>query len=422
MDTPAHLVAHVDDLCREARPAATAVAVMEPVQRTRAIQAAADAVAAQGELILAANAADLAQAASDGLSSAMLDRLRLDADRLAGVVADMRAVASQRDPVGRLLEERTISQGLELQKVSVPLGVVCVIYESRPNVTCDAAALCLRSGNACILRGGKEAVATNRAFAAAIQAGLAKASTPSQAVQLVMEQDRALVPELLSREGDIDLVVPRGGEGLIRRVVAISRIPVVKHDKGLCSLYVHTAADPAMAAELAVNAKCQRPGVCNAIENLLIDRSALASHLPAIAAALTAAGVDLRADAEALAHCPGATAASDEDFDTEYLALVLAIKTVAGLDEAIRFTNTRGSHHSDAIVTADPAAAERYLREVDSAAVYHNASTRFTDGGMFGLGAEVGISTNRLHARGPMGADDLTTYKFVIRGAGQARA
>jgi len=348
--------------------------------------------------------------------------LHLDAERLAGVVADLRQVAAQPDPVGHVFEERHIVDGLHLQKVAVPIGVICIIFESRPNVTVDAAALCLRSGNACILRTGKEAVHSARALAAAFRRGLQQAGVTEDAVQLVGEQDRALVPALLARDDAIDLVVPRGGEGLIRAVVEVSRIPVVKHDKGVCSLYLHRDADAAMAGELVINAKCQRPGVCNAIENLLVDAEAAERLLPALDAVLYAAEVEVRADESARVHMPHAVATSEADWDEEYLAKILAVKTVAGLDEAIAFTNEHGSHHSDGIVTADAVAAERYLAEVDSAAVYHNASTRFTDGAQFGLGAEVGISTNRLHARGPMGAADLCTYKFVVRGTGQARS
>ena len=412
---------HVEDLCSRAKPAAKALALLSNEQRVEALECCAKALEAAEAAITAANEKDLIAAKEANLSSAMVDRLKLDAGRLKGVIADLRAVAAQHDPVGRLLEEREINQGLKLHKVSVPLGVIAIIFESRPNVTVDCAALCLRSGNACILRGGREAAHTNQALADALQAGLAQSAVPSDCVQLVRESDRALVPILLSRDDAIDLVIPRGGEGLIKAVCEVSKIPVVKHDKGVCSLYVHAEADLAMAVELVTNAKAQRPGVCNAIENLLIDRSVLDSHLPAIASALQAAGVSLRCDKASLAKIPGAEAASDEDYDTEYLALILAIKTVDGLDEAIAFTQAHSSQHSDGIITNNSKAAERYLSSVDSAAVYHNASTRFTDGGQFGLGAEVGISTNRLHARGPMGCDELCTYKFVVRGVGQAR-
>jgi len=413
--------AHVEQLCARARPAGHAIACSEDALRMAALEAAAQAIEADAEAILAANAEDCAAAETAGLSPALRDRLRLDAERLAGVVGDLRGVAAQGDPVGRVLEQRTLQNGLGIAKVSVPLGVVCIIFESRPNVTVDAAALCLRSGNACILRGGKEAVHSNRALAAAFRRGIAEAGLPADAVQLVQDQDRALVPLLLVRDDAIDLVVPRGGEGLIRHVVEVSKIPVVKHDKGVCSLYLHAAADPAMAVELVLNAKCQRPGVCNAIENLVVDAVAASDLLPALDDALHAAGVEIRADERARTHMAHAVVAGDGEWDAEYLDLVLAVKVVDDLDAAIAFVNAHSSHHSDGIVTADAAAAERFLHEVDSAAVYHNASTRFTDGAMFGLGAEVGISTNRMHARGPMGAAELCTYKYVVRGSGQAR-
>ncbi len=412
---------HVADLCARGRPAARAVAVLSDATRRQALLAAADAIAAAGEAIRAANARDVAQGRADGLSDAMIDRLRLDGKRLDGVIADLRAVADLPDPVGAVLERRTIAQGMPAEKVAIPIGVVAIIFESRPNVTVDAAALCLRSGNACILRGGKEAVHSNRRLAEAFRAGLAAAGVPTDAVQLVQEQDRALIAKLLARDDAIDIVVPRGGEALIKAVVACSRVPVIKHDKGVCSLYVHAQADLAMALRLIVNAKVQRPGVCNAIENVLVDAVVADRFLPLLAAEMARQGVELRADLLALPLLPGAKPASEADWSTEYLALILAVKTVAGLDEAIAFVARYGSQHSDGIVTADLVAAERFLREVDSACVYHNASTRFTDGGQFGFGAEVGISTNRLHARGPMGLRELCTYKWVVRGTGNVR-
>ncbi len=415
------LDAHLDALCTRAVPASRWVAVLDDERRRAALLAAATALETDAWAIVEANTEDLQVAEANGLSAAMLDRLRLGSERLAGVIADLRAVAELPDPCGRVLEERTIAQGLRLQKVSVPIGVVAIIYESRPNVTVDCAALCLRSGNACILRGGTEAVRTNRALATAFRAGLETTDCPPDAVQLVMDQDRELVNRLLKRDDAIDLVVPRGGEGLIRAVVEASTIPVIKHDKGVCSLYLHEGADPAMAETLVVNAKCQRPGVCNAIENLLVDAAVAPSLLPRIGAALVERGVELRADAAAAPHLPRTVPADEADWETEYVDLILAVTVVDDLQGAIAFTNLHGSHHSDGIVTADAAAAERYLREVDSCCVYHNASTRFTDGGQFGLGAEVGISTNRLHARGPMGIQELCTYKYVVRGTGQAR-
>lgn len=420
-DRTAIITAHVDELCQRARPAAGVLATAPDALRVAGLEAAAMAIEADAAAIQAANQADLEAAEANGLSRAMIDRLNLQGERLAGVVADLRAVAGQRDPVGRVLEQRTIAQELKLDKVSVPIGVVAIIFESRPNVTVDCAALCVRSGNACILRGGKEAVHSNQALAAAFAAGLAEVGLPADAVQLVAEPDRELVPVLLSRDQSIDLVVPRGGEGLIRAVCEVSRIPVVKHDKGVCSLYVHAAADLAMATELVLNAKVQRPGVCNAIENLLIDAAVVDSHWPALAAALQAEGVSLRGDTRACAAASDVIPATDDDWDTEYLDLILSVAVVDDLAAAIAFTNRYSSGHSDGIITADADAAEAYLHQVDAAAVYHNASTRFTDGGQFGLGAEVGISTNRLHARGPMGIDELCTYKYVVRGSGQAR-
>jgi len=414
---------HVDDLCRRARPAATLVAVLPDAERQRALLAAADALAGQADTIRKANARDVAQAHTDGLAPAMIERLRLDGKRLDTVIADLRSVATLPDPVGRVLDTFTIAAGIQTQKIAVPIGVVACIFESRPNVTVDVAGLCLRAGNACILRGGKEAVHSNRALAEAFRAGLTAAGFPTDAVQLVQDQDRALIPLLLAREDAIDIVIPRGGEALIRAVVACSKVPVIKHDKGVCSVYVHAAADLAMAERIVLNGKVQRPGVCNSIEHILVDRSIAAVALPRLGAALMAAGVELRADVEAMALLPAGTiAATEVDWSTEYLALILAIKIVTDDREAIQFTNRFGSHHSDSIVTQDHIVAERYLRQVDSACVYHNASTRFTDGGQFGFGAEVGISTNRLHARGPMGLAELCTYKYVCRGNGQVRA
>ncbi|MCS6969707.1 MAG: glutamate-5-semialdehyde dehydrogenase [Planctomycetota bacterium] len=415
------IAAHVAELCQRARPAARQLARLPAEARAAALRAAADALAQRADSIRAANQRDVARAREEGLSAALIDRLRLDGDRLDGVIRDLRAVAELPDPVGAVLERRTIAQGMLAEKVAVPIGVVAVIYESRPNVTVDAAALCVRSGNACILRGGKEAGESNRALAEAFRAGLAAAGAPADAVQLVGIQDRALVPRLLARDDAIDLVIPRGGEQLIKSVVACSRVPVIKHDKGVCNLYVHASADLEMALRIAINAKCQRPAVCNAIENLLVDAALADAFLPRLATAMRERGVELRACPRALPLLPGAVPASEEDWATEYLALILAVKVVDGLDDAIAFIARYGSQHSDAIVAADEAAAARFLAEVDSACVYHNASTRFTDGGQFGFGAEVGISTNRIHARGPMGLRELTTYKWVVRGQGNVR-
>jgi glutamate-5-semialdehyde dehydrogenase len=413
---------HVADLCARARPAARIVARQPAERRRAALNAAADAITTAGDAIRAANARDIDQARSDGLSNAMIDRLRLDGKRLDGVVSDLRAVAALPDPVGAVLERRAIIQGIPAEKIAVPVGVVAIIYESRPNVTVDTAALCLMSGNACILRGGKEAVHSNRALAEAFRTGIAAAGLPLDAVQLVQDQDRALVPKLLARDDAIDIVIPRGGETLIRAVVQCSRVPVIKHDKGVCSLYVHADADLAMALRLAVNAKAQRPSACNSIENLLVHAAVKDHFLPLLAAEMEKQQVELRADPRALPLLPGAKPATEADWSTEYLELILAVAVVDGLDQAIDFIARHGSQHSDGIVTGDTATAERFLAEVDSTCVYHNASTRFTDGGQFGFGAEVGISTNRLHARGPMGLRELCTYKWVVRGSGNVRA
>jgi glutamate-5-semialdehyde dehydrogenase len=408
-------------LVARAQPASRSAAALSGAQKSDALEAAAQALEADAALIVAANQRDLAAGAANQLSSALIDRLLLDRERLAGVIADLRRVAHLPDPAGRLLETRGLDGGLTLEKVAVPIGVVAVIYESRPNVTVDTAGLCIRSGNAVLLRGGKEAAETSDALVSAMRRGLAGAGFNPDMVQLVKVQERSFVGELLQCTEGIDLVVPRGGPGLIKAVVEQSRIPVVKHDKGVCSVYVHHAADLAMAEAIVVNAKTQRPGVCNAIENLLVDAQIAAVALPRLGAALLEKGVALLADERALPLLPGAQPAVPSDWSTEYLDLTLAVKVVDDLDDAIAFVARYGSHHSDAIVTDDAAAATTYLGAVDSAAVYHNASTRFTDGAMFGLGAEVGISTNRLHARGPMGLAELCTYKYVVRGNGQTR-
>lgn len=416
----------MEELARRARQAAAALALAPAADKDRALHAMADELLAAEPEILAANTADLVAGRAAGLSAALLDRLALDAPRLAAVAAGVRAVAARPDPVGRPLREWTHANGLRFTKVSVPLGVIGFIYESRPNVTADAAALCLKSGNAVILRGGSEALATNRVIAAALQRGLARAGLPRDAVQLVPDADRAAVPLLCGLTGLIDLIIPRGGRGLIETVVAHARVPVIKHYDGICALYVDAAADLAMAENLAVNAKCSRPGVCNAIETLLVHRAVAGEFLPRAGRVLSARGVQVRGDAEALAALGGAQpplviAATPEDYRTEFLDLILAVRVVGGVGEAIAHIAAHGSHHSDAIVTADAAVAERFLNAVDSAAVYWNASTRFTDGGEMGFGAEIGISTDRLHARGPMGLEELTTYKYVVRGTGQAR-
>lgn len=409
-------------LAHAARDAATALRRSTAEQRSAAIAAMAAALRDEAEPILAANATDLAAARVAGLAPALLDRLTLDAARLQAVARGLDAIATLPDPVGRVLTDTTRPNGLRVQRVRVPLGVIFMIFESRPNVTAEAAALCLRAGNAALLRGGSEARHTNAAVGRALRQALAASALPTDAIQVLTDARHAVVNELLTRDADIDLVIPRGGERLIHAVVALSRIPVLKHYKGNCHVYVDAEADLAMAAEIAVNAKVQRPGVCNAMEHLLVHVDVAGAFLPALGARLHAAGVELRADARAHALLPAAHAATDADWDAEYLDLVLGVKVVDSLDDAIAHVNRFGSRHSDAIVTANAQTAGRFLTEVDSASVLWNASTRLADGGEYGLGAEIGISTDKLHARGPMGAEELTCAKWVVTGTGQLRS
>ena len=420
------LAAQIRALAERARAATPALAQASADAKNRALHAMADELLASRAEILAANAQDLAAGEKAGLSGAMLDRLRVDEKRLHAMAEAVRAVALLPDPVGRVQREWKHANGVQFSKVSVPIGVIGIIYESRPNVTSDAAALCLKAGNAVILRGGSESFASNRAIAAALARGLARAGLPAEAVQLVPSTDRDAVKHLCGLTGLVDLIIPRGGRGLIEAVVAHARVPVIKHYDGICALYVDAAADLAMAEQLALNAKCQRPGVCNAIETLLVHHSVAPCFFASKGRALLERGVQIRGDAETLrllggAQPPKVIAATPDDYRTEFLDLVLAVKVVGSIDEAIAHIAQNGSHHSDAIVTADASAAERFLNAVDSAAVYWNASTRFTDGGEMGFGAEIGISTDRLHARGPMGLEELTTYKYVARGTGQVR-
>jgi glutamate-5-semialdehyde dehydrogenase len=442
------LRAQILEMGRRARLASRALARATTAQKNAALLAMADEMESAGAGILAANARDLAAAQINGLASAMTDRLRLDEKRLHKIANDVRAVAALPDPVGHVLREWTHPNGLRHAKVSIPIGVIGIVYESRPNVTSDAAALCLKSGNAVILRGGSESLHSNLAIAAALGRGLARAGLPENAIQLVPVADREAVKHLCAMDEYLDLIMPRGGRGLIEAVVSHARVPVIKHFDGICILYVDREADLAMAGEIALNAKVQRPGVCNSIETLLVHRDVAEAFLQRTGKLLLERGVQLRAEEEArilLAAIGGRgdspnrpqggwgqpplpfdpsliVAATPQDFRTEFLDLVLAVKVVGSLDEALDHIANNGSHHSDAIVTANPATAERFLREVDSATVYWNASTRFTDGAEFGFGAEIGISTDKLHARGPMGLEELTTYKYVMRGTGQVRS
>ena len=372
-------------------------------------------------LVLEANAADMEAGRAAGLSAALLDRLLLDDARIEAMARGIEEIAALADPVGGLISETTRPNGLLIRKVRVPIGVIAIIYESRPNVTADAAALCFKSSNAVILRGGKESLLSNGAIAEALRQGGASAGMPLDAVQLVATPDRDAVRELVQMTGRVDLAIPRGGESLIRAVVEQARVPVIKHYKGVCHVFVDASADFAQAAAIVENAKCQRPGVCNSMECLLVHQAAAPAFLPLVAKRLFALGCELRGDAAARKRVPAMKPATEEDWYNEYLALIMNVKVVGSTEEAIAHINHYGSHHSDAILTADEASASAFTREVDSAAVYVNASTRFTDGGEFGMGAEMGISTDKLHARGPMGLEELTTYKFVVQGTGQIR-
>ena len=410
------------EMGRRARAAAHELVKLTTAQKNGILLAMADEIEARQAGILEANAKDLARARDNGLSSAMIDRLTLDPKRLAAVAAAVREVATLPDPVGEQLAEWMRPNGLRLRKVRVPIGVIGIIFESRPNVTTDAASLCFKTGNATLLRGGSEAIHSNVALAAALQAGGERAGLPAHSVQLIPFTDRASVEHLARMDQYLDLIIPRGGKGLIEKVVACARMPVIKHYDGVCHVYVHADADLEMAANIVVNSKCQKPGVCNALETLLVHRDAAADFYPLVGRRLAEAHVEIRADdaARGLLGVPSVPVL-ESDWDTEYLELVLAVKTVAGLDEAIAHINRHGSHHTDSIVTRDRAAAERFQHEVDSAVVLHNASTRFNDGGEFGFGAEIGISTDKLHARGPMGLAELCSYKYLIDGDGQVR-
>ena len=416
------LLARVTALALAAKKASRALALAPAAVRDQALRAAADALRADEAAILAANAEDLALARAKGLAEAMVDRLRLDHARLEAIAVACEDVAKLPDPVGEVTEDWTRPNGLRIVRRRVPIGLVAIIFESRPNVTVDAAALCLKSGNGCVLRGGSEALRTNLALARAFGAGLRAAGLPAEGVTLLPFTDREAVPALGSLRGIVDIIVPRGGPGLIEAVVNSAKVPVIKHDAGICHVYVHARADLAKALPIIVNAKCQRPSACNAAETVLIDAAIAPTFLPGLAAALAERRTEVRADARARALMPGAAAATEADFRTEHLALILNVKVVDGLAEAVDHIETYGSHHSDAILTEDEAAARSFLAQVDSACVYWNASTRFTDGGEFGFGAEVGISTDRLHARGPMGIRELTTWKFEITGQGQVRS
>jgi glutamate-5-semialdehyde dehydrogenase len=404
-----------------ARQAAGVLARAEPSRKTAALRNAAQAVRAAHAEILAANAEDVAGAEKIPLPAALLDRLRLDEKRVEAMAAGLETVAELPDPVGTELARWTQPNGLDIARVRIPIGVIGIIYESRPNVTADAGGLCLRAGNAAILRGGSESFLSSRAIEAALHRGIAAAGLPEAVVQLLPTRDRAAVGMMLGMSGLIDVIVPRGGRSLIERVQRESRIPVIAHLEGLCHTYVDRAADPEKARRIVLNAKMRRTFVCGATETLLVDRACAAAVLPAILHDLRAAECEIRGDAETRAIDPLVLPASEADWATEYLDAIISVRVVDGVSEAIAHIERYGSHHTDAIVTEDEAAAARFLEEVESAIVLLNASTQFADGGEFGMGAEIGISTGRLPPRGPVGAEQLTTYKYVVRGNGQIR-
>jgi glutamate-5-semialdehyde dehydrogenase len=410
----------IRDLCVQARAGARALAAMPVEHLDGLLEEIAFQLEADAAEIFAANALDLAAGEQAGIAPAMLDRLRITETSLNAMITGVRQVLGLPQPLGEIMRQWERPNGLRISKVRVPIGVVAIIYESRPNVTIDAAVLCLKTGNATILRGGKEAIHSNRALVASVQKCK---SLPAGAVQLVGDTDRALVPFLCQQKDFIDVIIPRGGHSLIDTVVREAHVPVIKHAHGVCSVFIHAAADPKMAEEIVINAKTQRPGVCNAIETLLVDRALADTLLPELLLKVEAKGVEIRGDETVQRAVTGAHVhpATEADWTTEYLNLTLAVRVVDGLDGALDHLAAYSSKHSDCIVTEDPLTAERYLNEVDSATVYWNASTRFTDGGEFGFGAEIGISTDKLHARGPMGLEELTSYKYIIRGDGQIK-
>lgn len=413
---PAALIAALGE---NGRAAQRVLAGLGDDRRAAGLRAAAQALRGDAAAILAANVLDCAAAEDAGLTPAMIDRLRLDPARLEAIAQAVETVAGLPSPLGEAISRDTRPNGLVLERVRIPIGLIGIIYESRPNVTVDAAALCVRAGNAVLLRGGSEAVRSNAALHSAFVRGLASEGVPAAAVQLVPTQDRAAVGAMLAAAGVIDMIVPRGGKGLVARVQADARVPVLAHLDGINHTYVHTVADPAKARGIALDAKLRRTGICGAMETLLVD--AAYPDTPALLTALIDAGCEVRGDARAAAIDPRIVPASDADWDTEYLDAVLAVGIVDGPDDAMTHIARHGSHHTDAIVTEDAAVAERFLREVDSAIVMHNASSQFADGGEFGLGAEIGIATGRLHARGPVALEGLTTYKWLVRGTGQIR-
>ncbi len=409
------------NIARSAKEASRKMALLDSKAKERSLVAMADSLEKNCDTILKANKIDIKNGKDKGLSVSMIERLTLNKKRIGSMATGLRDIAALKDAVGEVIENIERPNGLRIEKVRVPIGVIAIIYESRPNVTSDCAGLCLKSGNSCILKGGSTAINSNMAIFKALKTAAKSTGLPDNAINLIESTDRKAVAMLLEQDHLIDLVMPRGGEGLIREVVTRSRIPVIKHYKGICHLYVDEYADLNMAHKLAINAKVQRPSVCNAMETLLVHKDVAARYLPVLIDQLRKDNVEIRGCNKTKKIVKNIKAATEKDWSTEYLDLILSIKVVSSIDEAIDHINRYGSMHSDTIVTQDKDIAQRFLRSIDSACVYHNASTRFTDGGEFGMGAEIGISTDKLHARGPMGIRELTSYKYIIYGNGQIR-
>ncbi|TLD68550.1 glutamate-5-semialdehyde dehydrogenase [Phragmitibacter flavus] len=412
---------HILLMGKRARAAAHELVKLSTAQKNDILRAMAGGLRDHAQPILEANARDVAEAETKGLSKPMVDRLRLTPESLEAIAAAIEQVATLPDPVGEILSETTRPNGLHITKIRVPIGVIGIIYESRPNVTSDAAVLCFKTGNATILRGGSEAFHSNTALANALQQGGEKAGLPAHSIQLVPFTDRESVDHMAKMDQYLDLIIPRGGQSLVERVVNVARMPVLKHYHGVCHVYLHRDADLKKAIDIVVNSKTQKPGVCNTLETLLVDTDLAPTFYPALASALAAKNVEVRGDATVLTHWPDAKPVTEEDWSTEYLDLILSVKTVDTLEEAVAHINHYGSHHTDSIVTENADAAQQFLHETDTAVAMWNASTRFNDGGEFGFGAEIGISTDKLHARGPMGLAELCSYKYLVTGNGQIR-
>jgi glutamate-5-semialdehyde dehydrogenase len=416
-----NIAEYMQDLGAKARQASRVMAAASTEKKNRALLAMAEAIVTSRDALAKANAVDLEKGAANGLDAAMLDRLELTPARIDGMIEGLRQVAALPDPVGDVSDMRYMPSGIQLGKMRVPLGVIGIIYESRPNVTVEAASLCLKSGNATILRGGSEAIESNQAIAACVTAGLKAAGLPEAGVQVVETTDRAAVGSLITMPEYVDVIVPRGGKGLIERISNEARVPVIKHLDGICHVYIDAEADMAKAVNIAINAKTHRYGTCNTMETLLVHEAVAQEALSELSTAYNSAGVELRGCDKTQAILGGVKAATEEDWATEYLAPILSIKVVSGIDEAISHINTYGSHHTDAIITENYTLSRKFLREVDSSSVMVNASTRFADGFEYGLGAEIGISTDKIHARGPVGLEGLTSQKYIVFGEGQVR-